>query len=183
MTTEMLRSEAPCAIARTFTPALPRALNTCAETPCAPAMPSPTTASAATPVSTVTSLIWCAASSRANASRTARSAAWASDSRIVQQIECSELPWLIITTDTPARCSASKARDAVPGTPIMPLPSMCRIASPLNAVTPFTGCSGPGSRLMRVPGCAGWKVLRATIGMPRSKAGPIVCGWITLAPK
>ena len=183
MATEMFRSDAPCAIMRTFTPARPSESNSCAETPGLPAMPSPTTASAATPLLTVTSLIWRATSSRANASRTARSADTASPSRMVQQIECSDDPWLIITTDTPAWCSASNARAAVPGTPIMPAPSMFRMARPLKVVTPFTGCSGPGSALMRVPGCDGLKVLRAMMGMPRSKAGPMVCGWITLAPK
>ena len=43
-TTEMLRSEAPCAMARTLIAASPSELNTLAATPCAPAMPSPTTA-------------------------------------------------------------------------------------------------------------------------------------------
>ena len=40
----MLRSDAPCAMARTLTAAVPSAPNTLAATPCAPAMPSPTTA-------------------------------------------------------------------------------------------------------------------------------------------
>src|SRR4026208_2185015 len=44
MTTEMLHSEAPWAIARTLTPEEPSALNSLAAMPGVPAMPSPTTA-------------------------------------------------------------------------------------------------------------------------------------------
>ena len=58
ITTEMLRSEAPCAIARTLTAAVPSAPNTFAATPCEPAMPSPTTARMLQPGSTSTLWIW-----------------------------------------------------------------------------------------------------------------------------
>ena len=44
ITTEMFRSDAPCAIARTLTAAFDSALNTFAAAPGVPAMPSPTTA-------------------------------------------------------------------------------------------------------------------------------------------
>ena len=102
---------------------------------------------------------------------------------ITQQIECSELPCEIITTDTPASFNAANARSAVPGTPIIPAPSMSSSASPPKVVTPFTGGVGLDRAPMRVPGCSGRNVLRMTIGMPRAMAGAIVCGWMTLAPK
>ncbi len=77
MTTEMFRSDAPCAIARTFTVAAPSALNTFAETPGEPAMPSPTMARIARSGSTSTLWIWPSFSSRANASRTTLAARFA----------------------------------------------------------------------------------------------------------
>ena len=39
------------------------------------------------------------------------------------------------------------------------------------------------SRVMRVPGAAGFSELRIRTGMPFSTAGLMVAGWRTLAPK
>ncbi len=102
---------------------------------------------------------------------------------MTQQIECSDEPWEIITTDTPACLRAAKARSAVPGTPSIPAPSMLRMASPVKVVTPFTGVATSVCAQMRVPGCAGLKVERAMMAMSRAMAGAMVCGWITFAPK
>ena len=65
--TEMLRSEAPWAMARMFTPARASASNRRAATPGVPAMRSPTAASTAMSGVSCTPLIWPAPSSRANA--------------------------------------------------------------------------------------------------------------------
>ena len=72
ITTEMFRSDAPCAIARTLTAAVASAPNTFAATPGVPAMPSPTTARMLQPGSTCTCWICPSRSSRSNACRTTR---------------------------------------------------------------------------------------------------------------
>ncbi len=58
------RCEAPCAMAQTFTAAAPSALNTFADTPGVPAMPSPTTARIASSREVSTLWIWPSSSSR-----------------------------------------------------------------------------------------------------------------------
>lgn len=148
-----------------------------------PAMPSPTAASTAMPGSAPTAAIAPLASSAAKVSRRARTAMSASPARTAQQIECSELPWEIITTDTSASCRAPNTRSAVPGTPIMPAPSTSTRARPVTVAMPFTGGPPQGPASMRVPGRSGAKVLRMMIGMPRANAGARVRGWMTLAPK
>ena len=179
----MLRSDAPCAIARTFTPARARAENSRAATPGEPAMPSPTTASVVMPGVALTSTSWPAVTSRENVCRRWSRAAYASRSWTTQQIECSELPCEIITTEIPASRKAPNARSAVPGTPIIPAPSMLMSARPEKIVTPLIGWLASPSAVMRVPGRSGAKVLRMTTGMPRLIAGDKVCGWMTFAPK
>ena len=179
----MLRSDAPCAMARTLTPELPSAPNSLAAMPGVPAMPSPTTARMLQ--SRVTSTRWICPCriSLSKASRTtaaARSAsAWAS----AKQIECSELPCEISATEMPCSRSAPNSRWAVPGTPIMPVPSTLISAIRSMLVIPLTGCADAGSAQMSVPGFSGANVLRIQIGMPWLTAGAMVCGWITFAPK
>lgn len=102
MATEMFRSDAPWAMARTLIRERPSAENRRAATPGLPAMPSPTTASAAMSRVTVTSPTRPALSSRAKAFLSAERPASTCFSCTTQQIECSELPWGIITTETPA---------------------------------------------------------------------------------
>ncbi|MNI51602.1 hypothetical protein D3C73_1063360 [compost metagenome] len=181
--TEMLRSDDPCAIARMFTCARPSDSNSRAATPGWPAMPSPTAASTLTPSLTCTRCTWPAASSCENACTTASRPRAASPARTTQQIECSEEPCEIITTETCAWRSAANTRSAVPGTPIRPVPSRFSRARSALSVSPFTGPRGERSALMRVPGWLGWNVLRMKIGRPSRIAGDMVCGCTTLAPK
>ncbi len=91
ITTEIFRSDAPCAIARTLTAAFDSALNTFAAAPGVPAMPSPTTARMLQSVATATSWIWPCLSSDSKAWRTIRSVTAASGRGTAKQIECSEL--------------------------------------------------------------------------------------------
>ena len=161
----MLRSEAPCAIARTLTPAVPSAPNTCAATPCAPAMPSPTTARMLQPRLTSMLWIWPSRNSGSNARRTTRSARSASTSGTAKQIECSELPCEIRITEIPSSRSAPNRRCAVPGTPIMPAPSRFTSAIFSMVVMPFTSGFGAVRSWMSVPGFVGANVFRIQIGM------------------
>ncbi len=123
------------------------------------------------------------ASSRVNAARTMRSARSACAAGIAQQMECSELPCEIRITEMPSSRSAPNSRCAVPGTPIMPAPSMFTSAMSSMVVMPFTSSCEVGAAQISVQGLAGAKVLRIQIGMARPMAGAMVCGWITLAPK
>ena len=102
---------------------------------------------------------------------------------IAQQIECSELPCEIRMTEMPSSRSAPNRRCAVPGTPIMPVPSRLTSATRSMLVMPFTGSSESGCAQMSVPTLCGAKVLRIQIGMLSLTAGAMVFGWITLAPK
>ena len=179
----MLRSLAPCAIARTLMRLRASASKSRAATPGVPAMPSPTTASTAMSRSALTSCTWPRSSSRAKASLSSDTARSAWRASTTQQIECSEEPCEIITTEIPARCSAANTRSAVPGTPIMPAPSTLTSASWPIAVMPLTGGSAGEVAAITLPGCAGLKVLRMRIGIWRAIAGCMVCGWMTLAPK
>ena len=63
---------------------------------------------------------------------------------IAQQIECSELPCEIRITEMPSSRSAPNRRCAVPGTPIMPAPSMLTSAMFSMVVMPLTGSSEVG---------------------------------------
>ncbi|MDQ1241006.1 MAG: hypothetical protein QG550_256 [Pseudomonadota bacterium] len=179
----MLRSDAPWAMARTLTLALASAANTCAATPCAPAMPSPTTARMLQLRLTSTLWIWPSRSSGSNARRTTRSARSASGSGTAKQIECSELPCEIRMTEMPSSRSAPNNRCAVPGTPIMPAPSRFTSAMRSTVVMPLTSGLGAVRSWISVPGASGAKVFLIQIGMRFWTAGAMVCGWMTLAPK
>ena len=86
-------------------------------------------------------------------------------------------------TEMPSSRSAPNKRCAVPGTPIIPVPSRFSSAIPSIVARPFTSNVDAAFASMRVPGCSGLNVLRMKIGSPRSTAGAIVLGWITFAPK
>ena len=83
----------------------------------------------------------------------------------------------------PSSRSAPNRRWAVPGTPIMPAPSMFTRAMFSIVVMPLTASFDVGCAQISVPGRSAAKVLRIQIGICRPTAGAIVCGWITLAPK
>ena len=183
MTTEMLRSDDPCAIARTFTPAPARAANTLAAIPGVPAMPSPTTDRMLHARSTSTFWICPSRSSAANARRTVRSVRSASSSSTEKQIECSELPCEIRITEMPSSRSAPNSRWAVPGTPIIPAPSTLTSATLSMLVMPLTAWLDAGAAQISVPAFSGANVLRIQMGICLATAGAMVCGWMTLAPK
>ena len=104
--------------------------------------------------------------------------------RTTQQIECSDEPCEIITTDTLR--GAQRSEHALGGAGHadhagafdVEQRQVVRERQALDRA----GWSSP-SASMRVPGCSGLNVLRMKIGRPRAIAGAIVCGWITLAPK
>ncbi len=79
---------------------------------------------------------------------------------MAQQIECSELPCEIRMTEMPSSRSAPNRRCAVPGTPIMPAPSMLISAMFSMVVMPLTGSSDVGLAQISVQGLSGAKVLR-----------------------
>ena len=76
------------------------------------------------------------------------------------QIECSELACEISVTETPASFSDANRRSAVPGTPIIPEPSRFTSAMPPMAVMPLMLSRSLASGPMRLPGCAGFRLLR-----------------------
>ena len=146
-------------------------------------MPSPTAASTLMPVVNCTRCTWPTVISCANACSSALRARSDSCCLTTQQIECSDEPCEIITTDTCAVRSAANTRSAVPGTPIRPVPSRFSTARSGLSVSPLIGPLTALLAVMRVPGCSGWNVLRMMIGKPRSIAGDMVCGCTTFAPK
>ena len=108
----MLRSDDPCAIATTLTPAVASDENARAATPGVPTMPSPTTATTAMPGRDVTLSMRPLASSSWNARSIARTARSASASGSVNPIELSDDAWKIVETD---RRSASTADERAGG--------------------------------------------------------------------
>src|SRR5688572_32614540 len=119
----MLRSDDPCAMATTLMPPASSAVNTRAEMPGVPAMPSPTTATTDICVRALTPSIQpCAISSRRPCFRhaTAR-VAWLSGA--MQPIELSEDAWKIVDTDNTSELTYVKMRAAKPGTTTMPRPA------------------------------------------------------------
>ncbi len=92
------------------------------------------------------------------------------------QIECSELAWEMRMTEMLASRSAPNSRSAVPGTPIIPAPSMLSRATSSTAVTPLIGCRGSEVGPMSEPGAAVLNVFRIQIGIARWTAGDIVWG-------
>ena len=83
----------------------------------------------------------------------------------------------------PSSRSAPNRRWAVPGTPIIPVPSRLMSATRSMLVMPLTGSADVGRAQIRVPTPAGANVLRIQMGMPSLTAGAMVCGCSTLAPK
>ena len=86
-------------------------------------------------------------------------------------------------TEMPSSRSAPNRRCAVPGTPIMPVPSRFTSATRSMLVMPLTGSTDSGCAQMSVPIFSGAKVLRIQIGIESFTAGAMVFGWMTLAPK
>ena len=91
-------------------------------------------------------------------------------------MECSELPCEMRMTEMPSSRSAPKSRCAVPGTPIMPVPSRFTSATRSILVMPLTGNADSGCAQISVPTLCGAKVLRIQIGMPSLTAGAMVFG-------
>ena len=122
MTTEMLRSDAPCAIARTLTPALAERAEDLARRrrACRPCRRRPRRG-CCSPRRRSTLWIWpCAQLGGERALARPLRRARPRRSGTAKQIECSELPCEIRITEMPSSRSAPNSRCAVPGTPIMP---------------------------------------------------------------
>eukprot|EP00162_Nutomonas_longa_P014206 comp21867_c0_seq1/m.49521 comp21867_c0_seq1/g.49521 ORF comp21867_c0_seq1/g.49521 comp21867_c0_seq1/m.49521 type:complete len:506 (-) comp21867_c0_seq1:803-2320(-) len=200
ITSEMLRSLEPCAIARMFTLAAPRAAHTAPATPGVWLMPSPTTASTEQLLRTSIDMS-CRVISRKNSwLRTSRDVSAASVFT-AKQIECSDDAWAMKITETCTRRRQPKSRSETPGMPTIPLPSRLirateeMVAMPLmhSGVLPgrpaatAAACAelsdSPGRSLITVKPTSGLNVLRTMSGMPSLTAGAIVCGCSTLAPK
>ena len=146
-TTEMLRSDAPCAIARTLTPArAERAEQLRRDARGAGHAVADHREDAAVARRRRRAGSAPGASSRSKASRTDRGGASASACASAKQIECSELPCEISTTEMPCSRSAPNRRCAVPGTPIMPAPSTLISATLVDARDPLDRCDDAGVR-------------------------------------
>ena len=97
-------------------------------------------------------------------------------SLMAKQIECSELAWVIRTTDIPASLRHEKRRLAVPGTPIIPAPSRLIRDKSSMVVIPLTLLHSLLSNTILVPVEFGLKVFLIYIGMPLVINGDIVLG-------
>ncbi len=138
-TTEMFSSDAPWAIAITFTCASAIAAKRRAATPRVPDIPRPTIATIARSARTSMPSISSRSSCSENAARNASLAARAEALGTTRQIECSEDACEMSATETPTRSSAPNARAAMPGTPTMPSPEILMIACAPIAVIARTG--------------------------------------------
>src|SRR6185369_69990 len=107
--------------------------------------------------------------------------AWANGT--AKQIECSELAWEIITTETSTTRSAPNSLSATPGMPIIPVPSTLSRAISSIVAKPLTGIVDGEEEEILVPVASGLKVFLIQMGMPLAIAGNIVFGCTTLAPK
>mmetsp|Transcript_90225 Transcript_90225/g.291977 ORF Transcript_90225/g.291977 Transcript_90225/m.291977 type:complete len:319 (+) Transcript_90225:867-1823(+) len=144
-TVEMLRSEEPCAMAMTFTLALPRELRKRPPMPGRLFMPSPMTARMLTPGLEVTRISESRASSRAKACSTLSTAGCMSRSSTATVMECSEEPWEVRMTFTPQVQRASIMRRATPGVPRKLAPARVTSATFSMEVSAFTGKSPSSS--------------------------------------
>ncbi len=79
-----------------------------------------------------------AISSRKARSRAATARSASAPGR-VKPIELSEDDWKIVETETPAAWIAANVREAMPGTPIRPLPATVTRAWPRIVASAFTG--------------------------------------------
>ena len=138
MTAEMLRSDEPCAMARTLMPALPSAPKNVAATPAVCAMSSPTAARMLHEATRSTRWMCPSRISGSKARRDVVRASSACASGTAKQMECSELACEMSTTLTPTSRSAPKSRCATPGTPIIPVPSTLTRAMPSMVENPLT---------------------------------------------
>jgi hypothetical protein len=87
-------------------------------------------------------------------------------------------------TEMLAVAIAWNTRAATPGTPAMPEPVTSTRATPRRKVRPRAPLpAGAAPACTRLPGWSGEKLLRTRTGMPFSRAGWMVFGWSTLAPK
>ena len=176
MTAEMFRSDDPCAIARTLTPALPSAWKNLPAIPVRSIIPSPTMARMQQSLTTSTVCMAPRRISASNASSIVFFAKEACRAGTAKQIECSELACEIITTETSTACSAPKSLCETPGTPVMPVPSTLIKVISSTVANPLIGASDFDVAEMAVPRASGLKVFLIQMGMPRVIAGNIVFG-------
>ena len=137
MTQEMLRSEAPCAIALMLMFWRPSESNTLPATPGRPFIPSPTTARIAwsrRDVDLQSAVRW---NSNWNSCWIASTAAAASALRTPRQIVCSDDACEMSTTLTLRAASVRNTRSATPGTPTIPGPRSVSSARSPTDVIPF----------------------------------------------
>src|SRR5215831_2315789 len=147
MTHEMLRSEAPCAIALTLMLLRPSESNTLPDTPGRPFIPSPTTARIAC------SGLWTTNISRSsdsclNSRSMAKMPRFASAARTAKQMVCSDDACEIRMMFTRSAASVLNSRSAMPGTPTIPGPDTVSSDSPPTVVIPFASAS-PSLRFVR----------------------------------
>ena len=139
MTHEMLRSDAPWAIALMLMLLRPSAPNTSPATPGRPFIPSPTTARIICPgfSSIAVRRLW---NSKRNSSWIACTAAAASAVCTAKQIVCSDDACEIRMTLTWRAASARNSRSAIPGTPTIVNPRIVSSVRSPTELIPFAGC-------------------------------------------
>mmetsp|Transcript_20552 Transcript_20552/g.57022 ORF Transcript_20552/g.57022 Transcript_20552/m.57022 type:complete len:435 (-) Transcript_20552:1238-2542(-) len=188
-TTEMFRSEHPCAMARMLIWASPRAEKNRPATPATCFIPSPTAATMLHGTLTSMLEIRFFSSSFWNSSSMASLALVASSSGVAKVMLCSEEACEINTTLMPRLSSLPKSLRATPWTPIKPDPSTLMSAMCSMLEKPHTHESDWVSVTLevkiRVPRNLALKVFRMKMGICGllEIAGCIVFGWITFAPK
>mmetsp|Transcript_117876 Transcript_117876/g.328343 ORF Transcript_117876/g.328343 Transcript_117876/m.328343 type:complete len:357 (+) Transcript_117876:884-1954(+) len=197
MTADMLRSDEPCAMAITLTWALPNELKKRPPMPGLLFMPSPMTAMMLTWLFVNTRISGSLANSNAKACLMLLRAGASSFSSTATVIECSEEPWEVRITLTPAVPRASIILLATPGVPRKEAPARVTRHTFSMDVIAFTGkfsssssSSWSGHRrkssprpYTRVPGCEGLKTLRTSTGILFSMQGTIAEGCSTWPPK
>mmetsp|Transcript_248 Transcript_248/g.750 ORF Transcript_248/g.750 Transcript_248/m.750 type:complete len:211 (+) Transcript_248:1131-1763(+) len=202
----MLCSDEPCASARMLMPALDSAVASLARMPFCSCMFSPTMATMLfEKVASTQEISFSSSSARKTFLRTSTAMApWLPGT--AAQMEYSEEAWAIKMQEMFSLRSALNMRDAMPGTPIIPVPSTLTSATLLTLVNPLTGTGIFGSDTvaslaislrmtssvnwvgffgskMTVPKSCGRKVFLMRMGILASMAGTIVSGCRTLAPK
>mmetsp|Transcript_40646 Transcript_40646/g.116050 ORF Transcript_40646/g.116050 Transcript_40646/m.116050 type:complete len:360 (+) Transcript_40646:959-2038(+) len=144
-TAEMLRSEEPCAMATMLTFARPSELKKRPLMPVRRFMFSPMTARMLTPPREAARISSSCESSRAKACRTEARAGCSSRSSTATVMECSEEPWDVRITLTPALHSASIILRPTPGVPRKDAPLSVTSATFSMEVMAFTGKSSSSS--------------------------------------
>mmetsp|Transcript_17866 Transcript_17866/g.37924 ORF Transcript_17866/g.37924 Transcript_17866/m.37924 type:complete len:233 (+) Transcript_17866:1221-1919(+) len=138
-TAEMFRSDAPWAMATTLTFALPKAVKKAPLMPGVSFMPSPMTARMLISLRDVARISSSLANSMAKASLTLLRPGISSFSSTATVMECSEEPWEVRITFTPARPRASIILRATPGVPRKEAPDKVTSATFSMDVMAFTG--------------------------------------------